>query len=194
MIGDPLFSKYIDQFEKLTVVVSESSRRAIADPPDILFYDNQNVFIKAYLVSACSVLEAFIQDLALAYVDVLQDRINSANLPFNLISWIADHEKAKLQFKSFQGTKSRKEISDLVSPNYWKTIKAFERIGVDISASEAPNFKDVISTTVDKRNRIVHENDDALDLSFSDIASTIEVFKEYCECLFNCVRSDFYVA
>lgn len=194
MIGDDLLSRFVDQFDNLKIVVSESSRRSIADPPDILFYDNQNVFVKAYLVSACSMLEAFIQDLAMEYVEVIQSKINSANLPFNLVAWIAEHDKAKLQFKPFEAKKTRKEISDLISPNYWKTIKAFERIGVDISASEAPSYKDIISTTVEKRNRIVHENDSALDLSFSDVSSIIDVFREYCKCLFECVRSDSHVA
>lgn len=85
MIDTTLLSNFVGQFENLKKVVIESSARSMKDPPDSLFYEHQNVFIKSYLVSACSMLEAFIQDLAAAYVDRLQERINSANLPFNLV-------------------------------------------------------------------------------------------------------------
>ena len=138
MIDDALLTKFLGQFDNLKEVVAASSARSIKDPPDSLFYDHQNVFIKSYLVSACSMLEAFIQDLAGAYVDKLQAKINSANLPFNLVVWIVEHEKAKLEFKAFEAKKSKKDISDLVSPNYWKTMQAFQRVA---STCPHPTFR-----------------------------------------------------
>lgn len=190
MIDGSLLIKFLGQFDNLKRVVAQSSARSIQDPPDGLFYENQNVFIKSYLVSACSILEAFIQDLAGAYVDKLQEKINSANLPFNLVAWIAEHEKAKLEFKAFEAKKSKKDISDLVSPNYWKTMQAFNRIGIDLSTSEISKYKDFIASIVEKRNKIVHNNDDALDLSFSDIVAAIDQFESYTDCLFKAVCSD----
>jgi hypothetical protein len=190
LIDDALLAKFLGQFENLKQVVAESSARSIKDPPDSLFYDHQNVFIKSYLVSACSMLEAFIQDLAYAYLDELQAKINSANLPFNLVVWIAEHEKAKLEFKAFEAKKSKNDISALISPNYWKTMQAFQRLGINLSTSHVSNYKDFIATTVEKRNKIVHYNDDALDLSFSDIVDTIDNFREYAECLFETVCAD----
>mgnify|MGYP001803630016 CR=1 FL=1 len=59
---DAILDKFIGQLDALEKVMSMSESRAISDQPDILFYENQNVFTKAYLVSACSILEAFIQD------------------------------------------------------------------------------------------------------------------------------------
>ncbi len=190
MIDDALLTKFLEQFDNLKEVVAESSARSILDPPDSLFYDHQNVFIKSYLVSACSMLEAFIQDLASAYVDKLQAKINSANLPFNLVVWIAEHEKAKPEFKAFEAKKSKKEIADLISPNYWKTMQAFKRVGIDLSASDIAKYKDFINTTVEKRNRIVHHNDDALDVSFADVVATIDSFRHYAKCLFMAVCAD----
>lgn len=190
MINDALLARFLDQFDNLKAVVAESSARAIIDPPDSLFYDHQNVFVKAYLVSACSMLEAFIQDLAEAYVEQIQSKINSANLPFNFVIWVAEHEKAKLEFKPFEAKKNKKDISDLISPNFWKTIKAFERIGINLSSSETSKYKDFMISIVEKRNRIVHYNDDALDLSFSDIVNVIDQFKEYTDCLFKFVCAD----
>lgn len=158
-----------------------------------MFYEHQNVFIKSYLVSACSILEAFIQDLAVGYVDQIQEKINAANLPLNLVTWFAEHEKAKLEFKTFLARKTRKDISDMVSPNYWKTMQAFTRIGIDLSKSEVASFKDVITSTIEKRNKIVHHNDDASDLSFVDVISTINVFEEYMNCIFSAVLNDPYI-
>lgn len=190
MIDNALLTNFLGQFDNLKKVVVESSARSMKDPPDSLFYEHQNVFIKSYLVSACSMLEAFIQDLTGAYVDKLQAKINSANLPFNLVVWIAEHDKAKLKFKPFEAKISRKDISKLISPNYWKTMQAFERVGIDLSASDISQYKDFIATMVAKRNKIVHYNDDALDLSFSDVVKTIDQFNEYAKCLFGAVCND----
>lgn len=190
MIDRGLLTKFLGQFDNLKQVVAESSARSITDPPDKLFYGHQNVFVKSYLVSACSMLEAFIQELAGAYVDKMQEKINSANLPFNLVVWVAEHEKARQEFRAFEAKKSKKDIADLISPNYWKTMQAFTRIGVDISTSEAVNYKDYIASIVDKRNKIVHHNDDALDLSFNDVITAIDNFAKYAECLFKTVCAD----
>lgn len=190
MIDTALLSRFTEQFRSLKAVVSVSKQRAIQDPPDFLFAENQNVFVKLYLVSACSMLEAFVQDLAYAYVEELQRRINSLNFPFNLMMWVAEQEKAKLEFKRFEALKGPKDMSDLISPNYWQTIKAFSRIGIDLSRSPAASYKDFIVTTVEKRNRIVHHNDAALDLSFLDIERTINEFELYTQCLFETVLAD----
>lgn len=190
MISDGLLQTYHSQFDGLKQVVSASAARLMSEPPDPLFDENQNVFVKSYLVSACSILEAFIQDVASEYMLGIQNRMNSANLPHNFVAWVVGHEKANLKFKSFVGGKGRKDISDMVSPNFWKTIKAFERIGIDISKPEVVAFKDYVTTTVEKRNKIVHHNDEASDLSFQDIILTIEQFRGYTQCVFDAILAD----
>ena len=190
MIEQGILEKFSAQFNNLEKVVEQSKLRVISEPIDQLFYENQNVFIKSYLVSACSMLEAYIQELLQFYVDAIQDRINSANVPYNFVVWLAEFDKAKMHFGKFEGNKKKKDVSDLVSPNFYKTIQAFERIGVDISQNELYSFKDYITSIVNKRNRIVHHNDDASDLSFSDIVLAIHEFKLYCECLHKVVTKD----
>lgn len=190
MITVELLQVYHSQLDGLRQVVSASQARSLDEPPDELFYNNQNVFVKSYLVSACSILEAFVQDVASEYMLAVQERINSANLPHNFVAWVVGHEKATLEFKRFIGAKVRKDISDMVSPNYWKTMKAFERIGIDISKPEVAAFKEYVVSIVEKRNKIVHHNDDALDLSFSDIIEAIDQFKAYSQCLFNAILQD----
>ena len=190
MISIILLQTYHGQLDRLRQVVIASEQRAIGDPPDPLFYENQNVFIKSFLVGACSVLEAFIQDIASEYMLIIQGRINSANLPHNFVAWVSGHEKASLEFKTFAGAKVRKNISDMISPNYWKTKETFERIGIDISRPEIDTFKEYLITIVEKRNKIVHHNDEASDLSFNDIVSAIDQFKAYTQCLFDAISAD----
>jgi hypothetical protein len=193
MIDSALLTTFAAQFDNLMLVVEESDARIISEPIDALFYDNQNVFIKSYLVSACSMLEAFIQDLAESYMLILQARVKSANLPYNFVTWLAEHDKAKLTFEVFEGKKTKKDISDMISPNYFRTLSAFQRLGLDIYSEQVFSYKDYISSIVDKRNRIVHHNDAASDLSFSDVKAIITEFKAYAECLYQAVEADPYL-
>ncbi len=190
MIDNQLVIGFTLQFENLKKVVTESSKRVISEPPDTLFVENQNVFIKSYLVSACSVLEAFIQDLATSCTLTLQHKINSLKIPYNFLTWITDHDKAKAKFETFESTKTSKDISDLISPNYYKTISTFQRIGIDINNGTIASYKDYICAIVDKRNKIVHHNDVASDLSFADIITTIDTFILYIDALFKAVNFD----
>lgn len=174
-----LLENFIAQFDGLKAVVEESRVRVISDRPDPLFYDNQNVFIKSYLVSACSILEAFVQDLAYATVQLLDTRINEARIPWNYAVWVVGNEKAKLKFDFLESKKTRKEISNLISPNFYKTLAAFEKIGIETGCDKIHKHKDFVCSTVDKRNKVVHHNDDASDISFLDVVAIIDCFKEY---------------
>lgn len=190
MIDKALLDGFTVQFDNLKIVVEQSAQRVISDPPDLLFFENQNVFIKSYLVSACSILEAFIQDLAGTCTLVLQERVNSSNIPSNFVNWLAGQDKAMLEFSTFQGSKTRKDVTDMLSPNYHKTLAAFRRIGLDISSDEVVSHKDYVSSIVEKRNKIVHHNDTASDLSFPDIVTAIDNFKLYISCLYTVIYSN----
>lgn len=194
MIDAALLNGFISQLDSLAIVVHESRARVISDEPDLLFYENQNVFIKSYLVSVCSILEAFVQDLAIACTNMLQNKVNVLNLPLNFVNWVAEHDKAALRFETFSGSKTSKDISSMISPNYHKTIATFRRIGVDIDCDEVSYHKDFISSIVDKRNKIVHHNDSASDLSFLDIITAIDTFKTYSACLYTVVRDNPHLA
>jgi hypothetical protein len=39
--------------------------------------------------------------------------------------------------------------------------------------------KELINSIVNKRNNIIHHNDDASDISFSDLIANVDVFLEY---------------
>ncbi|WP_170362264.1 HEPN domain-containing protein [Ruegeria arenilitoris] len=184
MLDQVSFSDFWDQFEDLKEVAQESNTRSVAEPVDRLFDDHANVFIKSYVVSACSILEAFLHEVAVSYINNVQSRFQSLNAPHNLVVWAMSGDKGgKLngsKFGQFELAVSRKDVSEVISGNVFKTVKAFAKFGVDLESDE--EFcarKDFVAATVEKRNGIVHRNDDASDLSFLDVINIVEEFVEY---------------
>lgn len=75
-----------------------------------------------------------------------------------------------LGYNDFTLDLTKKDISDEISGSPYKTIKLFQYIGIDLSKEEDfTSSKDFISAIVTKRNNIVHHNDKAMDISFSDL-------------------------
>ena len=182
MIGDSSFEKFERQAVNLRAVVVESNQRLMREPADQLFYDYTNVFVKAYIVSACSILEAFLQDILMEYVEVIKERVRGSNIPYNLILWGTpiDVKETAWEFKAYEISINRSHIADVLSGNFYKTIKAFRRAGLNLESSEEfRRFKDFVSACVNKRNSIVHHNDSASDMSFDDVISMIDEFVDY---------------
>ena len=74
----------------------------------------------------------------------------------------------------------KKELSDQLSGNPYKTISLFRFLGVDIAMEEGfQSCKQLVSSVVIKRNSIVHHNDRAMDISFSDLINYIDTFLLY---------------
>lgn len=188
MINDDILPRFYDQFDRLVNIIAESNSRVISEHPDDFFVQNANVFTKAYIVSACSILEAFIQDITFSFFQIIDDRISSANIPRNVIFWSTQPEvkKDNLRFEKFTLGLDRSDFTDIISGNIHRTIKVFQYVGIDLDSSDTfKSHKDFISSFINKRNRIIHHNDDAVDISFSDIIDWIGKIKSYCECIFN---------
>lgn len=186
MVDSAILPVFHRQFDDLISVISESNRRIIDDPVDPLFRDYVNVFIKSYVVSACSILEAFIQDLIFSYMQSIERRISESNIPRNIVLWsvVSDPKSTDLKFERFGTGLTKKHVSDIVSGNFYKTIKVFEMIGIDIREDDGFKlYKDFIGSTVEKRNKIVHHNDSASDLSLPDVVTMVNNFKNYINCL-----------
>jgi len=91
-----------------------------------------------------------------------------------------DIKEKELEYVDASYMYSKKELSDIISGNPHKTINTFRLIGIDLGSSE--NFvknKNLVGTIVNKRNNIIHHNDEASDISFSDLLVHIDVFLEY---------------
>jgi hypothetical protein len=179
-----IYSRYEILFLSLKEIIFKSQQRVIDENPDELFIDNVNFFVKSYLISICSYLEAYLQDIAFKHAQEISIKIANAGIPHNFIHWriipASKDKKLKLSYADIQLPVSKKDISDNISANPYKTLKLFELLGIDLSKKD--NFRtnlDLIDAVVKKRNMIVHHNDRAADVSFSDLISYIEVIISY---------------
>ncbi|MCX7093344.1 MAG: HEPN domain-containing protein [Methylobacter sp.] len=181
-----LYEKYENLYDLLVSIIQVSEQRVISEEPDDLFSDNVNFFVKSYMINICSYLEAYIQDLAFEYAKVVNERVRNAKIPHNFIYWkVAKEVKDKdLEFKEANYPADKKEISESVSANPYKTIKLYRLLGVDLTSEASFNAnKELVNSVVIKRNNIVHHNDSAMDVSFSDLIINIEAFKKYMEAI-----------
>jgi hypothetical protein len=186
------FSSYSSLIERLKDIISESKRRVINDPPDPLFQPNQNFFVKAYLISLCTYLEAFLQDVASAHVDSARERIVTAQVPNNMVRWSIqrDAKDRDLFFSDFRLPLDRMDIESELSGNPGKTIALFKKIGIDLASStDFESVKSVVGSVVDKRNRIIHQNDEATDLTLDDITGYADQFLMYMQAIHSLVAS-----
>jgi hypothetical protein len=182
MSNNILFDRYRALLDSLKCIVKTSQDRAIRDESDILFTENVNFFVKSYLISTCTYLEAYLQDTAYDLAKGICARVNSAQIPHNFLYWQTAKEvkEKELKFSAAVFNLSKQEISDEISANPYRTIKLFRFLGVDLTKEEGFNKnKDFINAVVVKRNNIVHHNDAANDVSFSDIEKYIDVFVGY---------------
>ncbi|MFM0276376.1 HEPN domain-containing protein [Paraburkholderia aspalathi] len=182
MSDNNLFDRYRQLLGSLKFIVRSSQDRVIKDEPDILFAENVNFFVKSYLISTCTYLEAYLQDTAFDLAKEICARANSARIPHNFLYWQTAKEvkEKELKFAEAAFSLTKQEISDEISANPYRTIKLFRFLGIDLSEEEGFNKnKDFINAVVVKRNNIVHHNDAANDISFSDIEKYIDVFVDY---------------
>ncbi len=176
------FSTYSSLIEALKLIILESKRRVIDEPPDHLFEANQNFFVKAYLISLCTYLEAFLQDLAISHVESAKERIANAQVPHNMVRWSIqrDTKDKDFTFVDFSLPLARTDIESELSGNPGKTIALFKKIGIDLpSSTDFESVKSIIGSVVTKRNRIIHQNDNAADLTLDDISGYADQFLLY---------------
>lgn len=184
MTKSETYQKYETLFLDLKLIISESEHRVICKQPDELFLDNVNFFVKSYLISICSYLEAMLQDLAFIQAQEINSRVLNAKIPNNFMLWrIADNIKEKDKrwgYKTGNLFISKKEISNNISANPYRTLKLFSKLGINLNANDTfESNKDLVNTIVEKRNSIIHHNDRATSVSFGDLADYIDIILIY---------------
>lgn len=175
-------TQYTALFESLKQVIDSSEQRVLADDPDLLFIDNVNFFVKSYLISVCSYLEAFLQDIAFKHSQAISNRVISARIPHNFLHWRLDTgiKEKNLNYNDVSLPVTKKDIGNEISANPYRTLKLFQLLGIDLAKKEKfEHNKDLINTIVTKRNNIVHHNDTAADVSFGDLKAYISVIVPY---------------
>lgn len=177
-----LYMKYEVLLKTLKEIINLSQTRVLKEPPDQIFANNVNFFVKSYLINICTYLEAYLQDVAFEHSRRVSERLKLARIPHNfLYGKLAKEIKEKeLDYGDAAYNYNRKEISDIISGNPYKTINAFRLIGINLSHSaKFLEHKNLVGTIVNKRNSIIHHNDEASDISFSDLLMHIDTFLEY---------------
>ncbi|WP_225548223.1 HEPN domain-containing protein [Chromobacterium violaceum] len=189
MINDSLFEKYKILMISLKEVSEESKKRVVIG--DAFFEKNVNFFVKSYLVNICTYLESFLQDLALNLSNSICYRIRDAGVPHNFILWrvLGDVKEKEQKFSNFSIEITKKDISNELSANPYKTIKLFKCLGVNLlSCDDFTNNKELVNSIVNKRNNIVHHNDQASDISFDDIIKYVDIFINYMKAIYVAVN------
>lgn len=182
---DMSLNKYLSQLDNLKKIAKESSQRIING--DSLFTTHANVFVKSYLIMLCSVLEAYLKEEVMDFIEEVDCLLSELKFTKNLLAWGILSKQDDL-YKKFVGEEitdfslgiDEKDVDERLSANIEKTIKTFRRCGVNIM--ECPAFsanKALIASIVNKRNAAVHHNDEASDVSFLDIVAWIDEIQDY---------------
>ena len=67
-----------------------------------------------------------------------------------------------------------------MSNRFYKTVNLFKKIGMDLNIIEGfSSKKEIVNFIVSKRNKIVHHNDNANDVSMIDLIDYINSFVDY---------------
>ncbi|WP_321417608.1 HEPN domain-containing protein [uncultured Desulfobacter sp.] len=182
MENSTILNKYDSLFKSLKSIIKITDSRILHEEPDFFFLTNINFFIKSYLISLCTYLEAYLQDIAYEYVKIVDQRISDAAIPNNYIHWKLknDLKMKEMTFSDFDTHTLKKDLSDNLSGNPYKTIILFRHLGVDVAkGQDFQSYKDLVNSVVLKRNSIIHHNDEAMDISLSDLLHYIDIFVLY---------------
>ncbi|MGK4330302.1 HEPN domain-containing protein [Lonsdalea quercina] len=175
------YQRYRSLFLSLKEIVKDTEQHTIHEE-NVFFNRNINFFIKSYLITLCTYLESYLTEAATLYCDKINDRLKEACLPHNFLLWRVKKEfkDKELKYCNADLKIDKNEISDSLSGNPYKTIKAFSYLGINlVSSIDFNSNKDLINTIVTKRNNIIHHNDNANDISLADISGYIDLFLVY---------------
>lgn len=177
---------YLVQLSKLTEIIEIANQRIVSDTPDEYFQNNANFFTKSFLVVMCAYLEAYLKDALMVIIEETNAKLTNAKLPHNLIKWSLntklEFKENDFKFEDFKIAIKKKELDDFISGNPYRTRDLFKKFGIDLEKDEVfKEQKELINTIVVKRNKIVHYNDDASDVSNNDLQQNIQAISYYIE-------------
>lgn len=175
-----------ESLSELDAMVVATEREVISGKHGVkLITDNVNFFTKSFLITLCAHLETCVKDTVYSISQEIDTRLGHAAIPMAIVEWRYNQKQKKSEKEAFTTLckigLSKKEIDDLVSGNVYKTKETLLLVGIDLTSNktEWEMWKELIQSIVTRRNNIVHHNDNASDLSFSDIRAYIKSVQEY---------------
>jgi hypothetical protein len=178
--------EYHGQLDHLREVIETVFKRVADENPDTFLLKNTNFFSKSFYVMMCAYLESYIKDALMQIVEEADSRLLDSKLPHNLIKWNFNSE-AKLKETEFRYghlkmTITKKDLDNHTSGNPFRTRDLFKYFGINLDEDETfGKQREKINTIIVKRNKILHHNDDASDVSNVDLVDNIELIKSYTE-------------
>lgn len=178
--------------DRLIDLVSETEARFLGD--DEFFSEHMNLFVKSYMVLMCAYLESYLKNLTKSYIEKVEESLAGSPYPKNLFRWSIQKDKYKHNSDGvtdhFRLCISDDDIDKNLSANPYKTIPFFVRLGINLeNIEEFSDLKEQVETIVNKRNNIVHYNDDASDVGARDVIDSIQVLKNYMKILDNEIKA-----
>lgn len=142
----------------------------------------------------CAYLESYLKDVLMVIIDVANSKLNQAKLSHNLIKWSLNIDKefkdADSKFEDFKISIKKKDLDEFISGSPHRTKDLFKKLGINLENDTIfKSQKERINAIVVKRNKIVHHNDEASDVSNSDLIENIKAIKEYIENIDNLIYS-----
>lgn len=182
-----VFSTYEALLEELKELNAETQNKVISDEPDAFITQNINFFTKSFMITLCAYLESFLKDITMTIIDNTNQKLANSKITHNLVKWsilkkkeLGELNDNDLLFEDLTIKITKKELDEFISGSPYKTEKLFKKIGIklyeDIVYKEQ---KEKVISIVEKRNKIVHHNDSASDISFADIQTNIDTINSY---------------
>ena len=189
-----IHDKYMELFGQLTSIIEKAQNKVICSEPDPLFEENINFFTKSFLISMCAYLESYLKEIAFCRIDNVNQKLLGISIPRNLVRWEISNSKdveKDLRFERLKISIKKKDLDDHISGSPHRTELLFKKIGMDLAATDGfLSRKDLINSIVVKRNKIVHHNDDANDISMIDLILYINHLVEYMEVITQSVEAE----
>ena len=189
MSSSTVLMGYKELLEQLKALNKETESKVIDEIPDEFITKNVNFFTKSFMITLCAYLESFLKDVCMTLVDDANKKLDSSKVSYNLVKWSVLKKKElgelndnELKFEDLSIKITKKELDGFISGSPYKTENLFKKFGIEL-------YKDVVYidqkekmiAIVEKRNKIVHHNDNASDISFTDIESNIVLTTSYIE-------------
>lgn len=194
MAEQDLRDSYLGLMDSIKLIIDETQGRVLTSDPDPFFEENVNFFVKAYLITICTYLESYLKDIAHLRVELIAEKVKQTNLPQNLIRWslsgLKGLKKEDEKFEDLSIDIKKRQLGEHISGQPYKTLEVFKYIGLDLNKCDGfLESKEEITTIVNKRNSIIHHNDDASDITLGDLLVIAEKVKFYICAINNAVES-----
>ena len=185
------YANHSQALQSLISLIEETESKALAGH-DSYFTDNANFFCKSFLITTCTYLESYLKELAAVIINEAEERLKTNVIAHNIVKWSLDKTRnlTPVKYEPFKLNVTETDIDDNISGNVHKTLTFFMKLGINLeSVEDFVAKKDIIGPIIVKRNKIVHYNDDASDLSLGDIKYISGQILEYILILDSCVTT-----